>query len=121
MRALSLDLRQRIVGAYDRGEHTQKQVAERFGVSESSVKKLLRQRRETGDIGTRYSNCSAPRKILAEHETKLRELLGERPDMTLEELRDAAGVDCTVQAVHDALLRMGMTYKKNAARQRTGP
>ncbi len=121
MKALSLDLRQRIVAACDVGTQTQKQVAERFGVSESSVKKLLRQRRETGELGTRYANCSAPRKILPEHETKLRELLGERPDMTLEELRDGIGVDCTVQAVHYALLRMGITYKKNAARQRTGP
>lgn len=120
MKALSLDLRQRIVAAYDRGGHTQKEVAERFGVSESSVKKLLRQRRETGDIATRYPNCSAPRKILPEHEEKLRELLGERPDMTLEDLRDGIGVDCTVQAVHYALRRMGITYKKNAARQRAG-
>ena len=121
MKALSLDLRQRIVAAYDGGLQTQKQIAERFGVSESSVKKLLRQRRDTGDIGTRYSNCGAPRKILEEHEAQLRDLLEVRPDMTLEELRDAAGVECTIQAVHYALLRMGITYKKNAARQRTEP
>lgn len=118
MRALSLDLRQRILSAYDRGGHTQKQVAERFGVSESTVKKLLRQRRETGEIGTRYHNCSAPRKILPSHEAELRLLLSEKPDMTLEELRDAIGVGCTIQAVHYALSRMGMTYKKNAGRER---
>lgn len=121
MKALSLDLRQRIVAAYDVGGQTQRQVADRFGVSESAVKKLLRRRRETGGIGTRYHNCGAPKKILPEHEAELRKLLGERPDMTLEELRDGIGVECTVQAVHYALSRMGITFKKNAARQRAGP
>ena len=117
MRALSLDLRRRIVAACDRGTHTQEQVAELFGVSVAAVKNLLRQRRETGDIAPRYDRCGGRRKILGEHEAKLRELLSERPDMTLEELRDAAGLDCTVQAVHYALGRMGMTYKK----RRCGP
>ena len=32
--------------------------------------------------------------------------------MTLAELRDALGLDCTVQAVFYALDGMGLTYKK---------
>ena len=120
MKAHSLDLRMRIVAAYERGGQTQKQVAERFDVSESTVKKLLWQRRESGDLGTRYANCGGRKKIFAQDEERLRELLGERPDMTLEELRDGAGLTCTIQAVHYAFLRMGITYK-NATRQRAEP
>ena len=45
MRALSIDLHERIVAAYDGGGQTQKEVAQRFCVSEFTVKKLLRQRR----------------------------------------------------------------------------
>jgi transposase len=117
MRALSMDLRERIVAAYDGGGQTQKEVAGRFGVSKFTVSKLLRQRRETGDLAPRYARCSGKRKILAEHERKLRELLEGRADMTLEELRDELGLDCTIQAVHYALGRMGLTYKK----RRSGP
>ena len=121
MRALSLDLRERIVACYDRGDLTQKAVAERFSVSEFTVKKLLRQRRETGCLAPRYGRNGGKRKILPEHQEQLRELLGTRPDMTLEELRDALGIDCTVQAIHYALSRMGYSYKKNATRQRARP
>ena len=47
MRAYSTDLRERVVAAYDAREGTQEQVAARFAVSVSWVRKLLRQRRGT--------------------------------------------------------------------------
>ena len=112
MPALSLDLRERIVAACDRGGRTQQEVADLFGVSLGVVRKLLAQRRRTGDLTPRYGNCGGRKKILGAHEEMIREVLSERPDATLEELRDAAGLDCTVQAVHYALRRMGFTYKK---------
>src|SRR4028118_751406 len=50
MRAYSNDLRQRVVAAYDAREGTQEQVAARFAVSASWVRKLLRRRRAIGSI-----------------------------------------------------------------------
>jgi len=41
MRTLSLDLRERIVAAYDGQQGTREEVAQRFGVSVGMVKKLL--------------------------------------------------------------------------------
>jgi hypothetical protein len=35
-----------------------------------------------------------------------------KPDLTLEELRRAAQLDCTIQAIHYVLAAMGLTYKK---------
>lgn len=119
MKPLSLDLRERIVAAYDRGGRTQSEIGELFGVSQFTVKKLLKQRRETGCLAPRYGRNGGRRKILAEHQEKLRELLVERPDITLEGMREALELDCTVQAVHYALQRMGYSYKKNVTRQRT--
>jgi len=72
------------------------QIAERYNVSLAMVKKLLQQRRRTGDIAPRH----------------LRRMVAEHPDMTLEELRDGIGVACTPQAVHYALARMGLPLKK---------
>jgi transposase len=50
MKAYSVDLRTRIVEAVDREVGSQGEVAALFGVSRTLVKKLLRQRRETGSV-----------------------------------------------------------------------
>ena len=112
MKTLSLDLRERIVSAYDRGHSTRAQVAARYDVSEGMVKKLLQQRRRTGDIAPRHRFSGAKPKITATHQQHLRRLVRDNPDMTLEELRDAIGVACTVQAVHYVLQKMGLPLKK---------
>lgn len=112
MATLSKDLRERIVSAYDNGDGTRQQIAERYNVSLGMVKKLLQQRRRTGDIGPRHCFSGAKPKITAEHERALRRLIDKNPDMTLVELRDAIGLSCTPQAVHYALERMGLPLKK---------
>ncbi len=50
MRAYSLDLRTRVVGAVDKQIGTQKEVASLLGVGCTFIKKLLRQRRESGTL-----------------------------------------------------------------------
>ncbi len=112
MRTLSLDLRERIVATYDRGDCTRQQIAERYNVSLGMVKKLLQQRRHTGDITARHRFSGAKPKIDAVCQKRLSNLVRSNPDMTLEELRDALGIACTPQAIHYALERMGLPLKK---------
>jgi len=111
-RPISLDLRQRILASYDQKEGTREEIAQRFRVSLGMVKKLLQQRRHTGDIACRYDRCGSKPKIVAVHRQKLRELLSRKPDLTLAELRRATQLNCTVQAIHYVLAEMGLTYKK---------
>jgi transposase len=47
---LSTDLRQRIIAAYDAKEGSQRQLAERFKVSPSFIRDLMRHDRETGSV-----------------------------------------------------------------------
>lgn len=117
MAALSMDLRERILASYDRGEGTRDQIAHRYNVSLGMVKKLIQQRRHSGDIAPRHHLSGRKPLILASHKKAMRELLEHRPDMTLEELRDATGLSCTLPAIHYALAAMGLTYKK----RRYGP
>jgi transposase len=117
MKTLSVDLRARIVAAYDRGDRTRAQIAARYEVSEGLVKKLLQQRRRTGDIGLRHRFSGARPKITPTHQQRLRRLVRDRPDMTLEELRNALGVACTLQAVHYVLQKMGLPLKKRRFNQ----
>lgn len=112
MRTLSLDLRERILTSYDRKEGTRLDIARRYRVSLGMVKKLLQQRRRTGDIRPRHRYSGRKPKILAGHEQQMRTLLVRKPDLTLKELRQAVALNCTLPAIHYALARMGLTYKK---------
>lgn len=112
MRAFSTDLRERIVAAYDRGGSTQPQVAARFGVSLGLVKKLLGQRRRTGQIAPLGHRGGHPPKVRQTHLRRLRALVRKQPDLTLEQLREASGLQCSLVAIHRALVKMGLTYKK---------
>ena|ERR1700679_3012787 len=123
MRTISLDLRERILAAYDQKEGTREEIAHRFKVSLGMVKKLLQRRRHGGDIGPRYHRCGLrPGKVAAQRQT-FRQLLGRKPDMTLEELRQATALNCTLPAIHYVLEKMGLTYKKRHSMpaNKTGP
>ena len=112
MATLSLDLRERIVSSYDKGEGTREDIALRFRVSLGMVKKLLQQRRNTGCIKPRHHLAGRKKTIVAKHRIAMRQLLKDKPDMTLAELREALGLDCTLPAIHYVLVDMGLTYKK---------
>ena len=123
MRTLSLDLRERILASYDRKEGTRDQIANRYCVSLGMVKKLLQQRRRTGDIAPRHRYSGRQPKILSSHHQQMRTLLGRKPDLTLRELRAAVALDCTLPAIHYALQKLGLTYKKRHSEpaSRTAP
>lgn len=89
MATLSLDLRERIVSAYDKGEGTRDEIARRFRVSLGMVKKLLQQRRKTGDIKPRHHLAGRKKLIVAQHRIAIRQQLKRKPDMTLAELLEA--------------------------------
>src|SRR6516165_9489126 len=76
------------------------------------VKKLLQQRKRTGDIGARHAYSGRKPIIVQAHEKQMRTLLGQKPDMTLKELRELLGLNCSLPAIHYALSDMGLTYKK---------
>ena len=123
MRTLSLDLRERILASYDHQKGTRDQIARRFCVSLGMVKKLLQQRRKTGNIAPRHQYSGRKPMILAVHHRQLRSLLSQKPDLTLKELRTAVSMDCSLPAIHYALQKLGLTYKKrrSAPASKTAP
>jgi transposase len=123
MRAYSIDLRERVVAACDAGDATREQVAQRFSVSVPWIRKLLRQRRETGSIAPRPRGGGRAPAFDAEAAGRLREANRADADATLAELARAAGVACCASAVHRALTRLGITRKKSRGGRpsRTGP
>jgi transposase len=111
-RTISLDLRERILAAYDEAKGTREEVARRFRVSLGMVKKLIQQRRHEGDIAPRHHRCGRKPMILAAHQRQMRTLLRQKVDLTLRELRAALGLECSLQAINVVLIKMGLSYKK---------
>lgn len=122
MPTLSLDLRKRILAAYDQGKATREEVAKRFDVSLGMVKKLLQQRSRISDIRPQHHRSGRKPKLAAHHDA-MRAQLAARPDLTLRELRAALALTCSLPAIHYALAKLGITFKKKrfAPANRTGP
>lgn len=123
MKTTSLDLRQRIVATYDEGKWTQEEVAKRFRVSQGMVKKLLLQRRRTGRIDARHRFSGRKAKLLPEKGEELKGLVAKEPDITLAEIKGRLGLACTIPAIHQVLVKLGLTYKKRRSMRpnKTGP
>ena len=115
------DLRVRVVETIADGA-TREEVAERLGVSLSSVGRFVRLVRETGSVSAAkfggYKDYA-----LAAHEERVRRLVAEQPDMTLAELRARlarAKVTVSQSSIFRYLHHLKLTFKKNSARRRAG-
>jgi transposase len=121
MTPYSIDLRRRVLKDCDAGVGT-RAVAAKFSVSESWVRKLKQQRRQTGSIAP-LTATPGPKPTLEPHADRLRELVRAEPDLSAEEYRDRLGVDVAAVTVWRALRRLGLTHKKSPSGppSRTGP
>jgi transposase len=86
--AYSLDLRQKILQALERGVGSQRQIAELFGVSQSFVEKLLQRVRRTGQAAAKRQGGKRPARLDLAARERVRQWVQEQPDLTLEELAD---------------------------------
>ena len=110
MKAYSMDLRQRVLKDSDAGMST-REVATKYEVSESWVRRLKQRRRENGEVVPRSSRNHRQPKWLAVAD-QLQALVGQRPDITLQELRNALGGTLSIQTLARALRQLQMTFKK---------
>lgn len=113
MDAYSMDLRKRVIAAYDQGEGTQAELAKRFKLTERWIQKLFRQRRETGSIAPKPHRRGRKAKISGAKEERLKKAVAKTPDASLDELRDRCGVDGSRMCIFRALRRLRITRKKS--------
>ena len=117
MKAYSLDLRQRVVAVYEVGQTTIKEVAERFAVGETFVKKMLKQKRDLGAVQPPAHGGGKKRALEEKHLKALRRWLEKEPDLTLRELQEKMLLEkkksVSIAALGATLSREGLTRKKN--------
>jgi transposase len=116
MKPYALDLRQKILDAYDHKLGSQRAMAALFGVSRALFEQLLRRRRTTGEIaprphaGGRQPRCDPAALAL------VRQVVCEQPDATLEELcaqlQPRRGLRLRVATMCRVLQRLRLPRKK---------
>ena len=116
MKAYSVDLRKKIIDAYENNEGSQRQIAKRFKVSLSFIQRLLKRYREKQTIEPLpHAGGFAPR--LAQHQGAIACLLEADNDATLEELcsqvYERTGVSVSSSTLCRALQLWNFTRKKN--------
>lgn len=87
MQAYSLDLRERVVAAYEKGNETIAEIAAQFSVGETFLKKMLRQKRQTGSLMRLPHRAGAKKVLNRTHRLWLAKQIKEQPDATLLELQ----------------------------------
>ena len=85
------------LSAYEQGEGTLEELAERFMVSLAYGKKLRGQLQRTGQMERVEQRRGTPRKLLDQPREQLRHWLLAVPDLTLDQLQQKLGEDCGLQ------------------------
>ena len=114
---LSIDLRQRVLAAYQDKEGSMRHLSERFKVSLSFVRDLTRQYRQTGTVAPKPHGGSAIAKLGVAQLPIVRALVEDQPDALLEELcerfAEKTGVMVSISTMHRAVHRLKLSVKKN--------
>ena len=120
MAPYSLDLRKRVLRAWDSGLDVYS-VAAKYEVSRAWVHRLVQRRRETGSIEPRKQRQFRRRVLSPAQDERLVFLMTARPDATLAELRDALPTTAALSTLWRRVGQLGFTLKKNRTRRRTAP
>lgn len=105
MQAYSVDLRERVVSAYEKGGGTLAEIAAQFSVGQTFVKKMLRQKRETGSLERLPQRAGVKKKLSDSQRQWLAQQVKAVPDITLGELQEQLGEEESVQVSQATICR----------------
>ena len=112
MCAYSQDLRERVLADCDAGMGTM-EVAAKYRVSQSWVRRLKQRRRTTGSILPKKQRYGRVAKW-PEHAEALAEIVRQTPDITLEELKARLPIELSLSTVWRAVKALGLSLKKKS-------
>jgi putative transposase len=103
-------------------EESRSEIAERFMVSLSFVEKLWHRWQTTGSCAAR-PHAGGPQRRLREHTAVVQQAVAERPDATLEEVRDhleqGTGLHVSLATICRELQRLRLPLKKSPSTPRS--
>jgi transposase len=118
MKITPADTRQRALAACKTGQYTQELVARMFNVCRKTLVNRLKIER------TEQRSAPLPRGHKSEafsdaEKSHLILIIKANPDLTLQQIREKTGKNCSIQTIHTTLKRLGL-HLKNTTSQRTG-
>jgi transposase len=123
MTIYSQDLREKVMVAVARGKQSNRLLAETLGISESTIEKWTRRKRDTGSVAA-CSHAGGMPRVLAAHEQFLREAVKAQPDISLEELgvriQSELGLKVNGSMVSRELIRLHLPRKKSRSTTASG-
>ncbi len=116
--AYSEDLRKSAVTAYHEGKGTQAEIAEIFGISESSLRLYLRLEEKTGSLAPKEYKRGPHPVITEEGFQSIKEWIAETPDIILSELcglyKKRYKKKVSLSMMHRALSELNLRRKKKS-------
>jgi transposase len=120
MKAIPLAMRERIVKLYDQGKSTV-EIAQFCGYCVAAVRRVRQHFKMRGTVEPQTHLCGRKTLLTDQRKAQLQQLLTDQPDATLAELGARLDRPFGTSTVDVWLRRLGLSYKKNAARRRAAP
>ena len=118
------DLRRKFLLAYDQGEETLQELADRFLVSVGWAKKISAQRNRNGQAERVPHQPGRKWRAGAEAQRQVMDWVASKPDLTLAQLQaklsSEAGISLSLGRVWHLLKKLGLRLKKVTPRGRAG-
>ncbi len=105
--------RKLLVEAHEKG-HKSKELADIFGIDESSVNRIVHQYKKTGSYKLRTYNCGRNSVLTDDDLKNISELIDTNPDITINEIIEKLNLKVKNEAVRKAVIKMGYVYKKKS-------
>ena len=107
------EARELLVRGYE-ATHDAEGIAKAYSVSKWTVYRLVGQKRKTGTVALRTSQRGRKTLLTEKDRVRIRAGIEERPDITIEELREKLELKASYSTVERAVNKMGYTYKKKS-------
>ena len=118
MKKGSEDIRSLAVRNVLAGKYSIPQVAEMTGYSMATIYNWVRIYKKEKRLTAKPAGHRKPVFSQSEHE-QVKTMIQEKPDITLVEIRERLNKKCCLDAVHNMVKRLGLTFKKNSKSKRT--
>ena len=115
MRPYSVDFREKVVKAYERGDTSIRRLAARFDVSKAFIQRVLKQKKLTGHVQPKKQG-GAMKSQLEKYSMQLAQMVENYPDLTLGEYceywGETYGLWLSTSTMCRALQKQQLTRKK---------
>ncbi len=105
------ETRELLVKGYEK-VHDAAGIAQAYSVSTRTVYRLVKQKQETGSVALRTGQRGRKPVLTAEDRERIRQYVEEKPDSTVNEIREELGLSASYSTVERAIKGMGYTLKK---------